>query len=60
MSTGPIKFIRYHPVGFTMSALAGMIAGPWALSILKRTTGISLGVPSFSANYSVSSDGEDV
>lgn len=44
----PIRFVKEHPVGFVGSAAFGMIAGPWALSLLNRYTGISLGLPSYS------------
>jgi hypothetical protein len=43
----PIQFVKNHPVGFTVSALTGMVIGPWALSFLNRTTGVNINVPSY-------------
>jgi formylmethanofuran dehydrogenase subunit D len=43
----PVRFVREHPVGFIGSAVFGMIAGPWAMGIITRYTGVSVGLPSF-------------
>lgn len=43
----PIRFVKEHPVGFLASAAVGMIAGPWAMGIVTRYTGLSVGLPSF-------------
>lgn len=43
----PFRFVKEHPVGFVTSAAVGMIAGPWALSLVSRYTGLSIGLPSY-------------
>jgi len=43
----PIRFVKEHPVGFVGSAVFGMVAGPWALSLVSRYTGLQVGLPSF-------------
>jgi len=41
----PISFIKAHPVAVLTSMAAGMIVGPWVLSKVGGTTGISLNLP---------------
>ena len=48
--TGPIRFVKEHPVGFLLSAGVGMVAGPWALGTVQRYTGLSVSLPSFRAS----------
>lgn len=43
----PVRFVKEHPVGFAGSALFGMVVGPWALGMVNRYTGVSVGLPSF-------------
>jgi hypothetical protein len=43
----PFRFIKAHPLGFTASAATGMIAGPFALNFLRRTTGVGINLPSY-------------
>jgi hypothetical protein len=56
--SGPIKFIKYHPWGFGLSAIAGMAFGPWALGVITSKTGFTLGIPKLSAGYSVNGTDE--
>lgn len=42
---GPIRFVKEHPVGFILSAVVGMAAGPWVLGKINSTTGVNLSVP---------------
>jgi hypothetical protein len=53
MRAQPIKFIKYHPLGFTLSAITGMAVGPWLLGVISDKTGFSLGIPKVGAGYSV-------
>jgi hypothetical protein len=58
MRAEPIKFIKYHPLGFTLSALTGMIVGPWVLNTIADKTGITLGLPKVGAGFSVNGKDE--
>jgi len=41
----PITFTKDHPVAVITCMALGMIAGPWALSMIESTTGVSVGLP---------------
>ena len=41
----PIGFVKNHPVGFLCSMAAGMIAGPWLVGTIQRTTGVGISLP---------------
>jgi hypothetical protein len=60
MRVEPIKFIKYHPWGFVLSAVAGMAAGPWLLNVIGNKTGFTLGIPRVGAGYSINGQEEDI
>lgn len=44
----PITFTKQHPVGVVTTFAAGMVFGPWLLSMLQGATGVGLSLPSYS------------
>ena len=42
----PITFVKQHPLGFVLSALTGMVVGPWALTTAQNLTGVGVRLPS--------------
>jgi hypothetical protein len=59
MRAHPVQFIKYHPLGFALSALTGMAVGPWVLGVIGDKTGITLGIPKVGAGFTVN-DKEEV
>ena len=43
----PFRFVKEHPVGVIVSAAAGMMVGPWVLSLANRYTGVNINLPSY-------------
>jgi hypothetical protein len=41
----PLRFVKAHPVGFVVSALTGMVVGPWVLNMVGGTTGVNVNLP---------------
>jgi hypothetical protein len=54
----PIKFVKYHPLGFALSAITGMAVGPWVLGVISDKTGFTLGIPKVAAGYTVNGKDE--
>jgi predicted membrane protein len=46
----PISFVKAHPVGTIVSALAGMMIGPWVLNMVNSATGVGVSIPSVGGN----------
>lgn len=42
----PLTFVKNHPVAVVTNMALGMIVGPWALGVIRRTTGVSVNLPS--------------
>jgi hypothetical protein len=59
MRAEPIKFVKYHPLGFALSAIAGMAVGPWLLGVISDKTGFTLGIPKYGAGYSINGQEEE-
>lgn len=49
----PVQFVKYHPLGFALSAITGMAVGPWLLNVISDKTGFTLGIPKVGAGYTV-------
>lgn len=43
----PIQFVKAHPVATIVIAAAGLMVGPWILSVIGNTTGVNVNVPSY-------------
>ncbi len=46
----PIGFVKAHPLGVAVSFAAGMMIGPWLLSMVAGKTGINLSLPTVGSN----------
>lgn len=43
----PIRFAKEHPVAVGVNMALGVMVGPWALSLVRRYTGVSLSLPNY-------------
>jgi hypothetical protein len=47
MEFRPIGYVKSHPVGTVLTFAAGMMFGPWLFSLLGRTTGVGINLPTY-------------
>jgi len=43
----PVRFVKAHPLGTVVSMAAGMVVGPWVLSMINNATGVGLTLPTY-------------
>ena len=46
----PLTFAKNHPVAVITNMALGMIIGPWILSMVNRTLGVGVSLPSYGGN----------
>lgn len=43
----PVRFVKAHPAGTVITFAAGMMIGPWVLSIVNNATGVNVSLPTY-------------
>lgn len=42
----PIGYVKAHPTATVVTFALGMIAGPWLMGMIAKTTGVDISLPS--------------